>query len=233
MSFAAKPTFEYEDSIDGPVCGLDEVGRGPLAGPVVAACVYIPGETRSHPFVSDLQDSKKLSKVKLKILNGLIHEHCIVGIAEHTPAEIDRMNILQASLSAMEKAFMRMIDDRARMMETISLSSRIPHASSQWHALVDGHMLPRNLPCPAQAIKKGDRISKSIAAASIVAKFYRDDIMIRLADQYPVYGWDSNVGYPAPAHLNAIQEYGITPHHRKSFAPVRNFLESRNAQKSA
>lgn len=215
MRPAPKPTFDYEDTIDGPVCGLDEVGRGPLAGPVVAACVYIPDDVRTHPFILDVQDSKKLSKVKLKILNGLIHDHCIVGIAEHTPEEIDGMNILQASLSAMERALVKL------------------KGITPVHALVDGNKLPRNLPCPAQEIKKGDSISKSIAAASIVAKFYRDEIMIHLASQYPVYGWESNVGYPAPAHLNAIQEHGITPHHRKSFAPVRNFLMTQKAQKAA
>lgn len=215
MSPALNPTFDYEDAIAGPVVGLDEVGRGPLAGPVVAACVYIPDKVRSHPFVSDLRDSKKLSKVKLKILNALIHEHCHVSIAAHSPEEIDEMNILQASLSAMQRA-------------CSALKGVQPV-----HALIDGNRVPKNLPCSAEAVIKGDSKSKSIAAASIVAKFYRDEFMVRLAKDYPVYGWESNVGYPSAQHRNAIWEHGITPHHRKSYAPVKVFLSSLNARNTA
>ncbi len=215
MTPPPKPTFDYEDAIDGPVVGLDEVGRGPLAGPVVAACVYIPDAVRGHPFVSDLQDSKKLTKVKLKNLNAFIHQHCHVAIAEHSPEKIDEMNILQASLSAMKIALSELRGVQAA------------------HALVDGNKLPKDMPCSAEAIKKGDAKSKSIAAASIVAKFYRDELMAKLAQEYPVYGWESNVGYPSAAHRNAIIEHGITPYHRKSFAPVRDYLLSRKPQKTA
>ena len=209
------PDFSLEDNHDGMVCGLDEVGRGPLAGPVVAACVIIPDNIRSHPFISDLQDSKKLSKPKLKILNGLIHQYCHVGIAEHSPAEIDDMNILQASLSAMHLALLKI------------------QSIQPVHALVDGTHIPKELPCSSTAVKKGDNKSKSIAAASIVAKFYRDEIMIKLAQEHPHYGWETNVGYGSQKHRDAILHYGITPHHRKTFAPVRNYLETRDAQNSA
>lgn len=203
--------FHMEHEYEGPVFGIDEVGRGPLAGPVVAACVYIPPPIRNHPFVSDIKDSKKLSKPKLKILNGLIHDYCEVSIAEHTPQEIDEMNILQASLSAMKNA-----------------CSFMMHLHPEC-ALIDGNKVPLNMPVNSKAVIKGDGISKSIAAASIVAKYYRDEIMEKLHKEFPYYGWDRNVGYPTTQHRSAIEQHGITPYHRKTFAPVRNFINKQSA----
>ncbi|MEZ5813458.1 MAG: ribonuclease HII [Alphaproteobacteria bacterium] len=198
------PDFSLENEYCGPVCGLDEVGRGPLAGPVVAACVYIPQGCYTLPFIPEIKDSKKLSHGKLEELYALITQHCAWAVAEKSPAEIDEMNILQASLEAMKDALSALDKEFA-------------------HALVDGNKLPR-LPCPATAVVKGDSKSTSIAAASIVAKVTRDRMMKKLHEEHPHYGWDSNVGYPSKAHLEGIDAYGITEHHRKSFAPVKNFL---------
>ena len=203
------PDFSYEDNCDisgnARVCGLDEVGRGPLAGPVVASCVVIPKEKRGLDFVADLNDSKKLSPQKREYLYDKIMEHFPCSIAEISPEEIDEINILQASLKAMKLAH-----DKVGAIE---------------YALVDGNKAP-NLSSNITTIVKGDSKSKSIAAASILAKVHRDRIMLKLARQYPHYGWESNSGYPTKQHREAIIEHGITEHHRKSFAPVRKFIES-------
>ena len=204
VSRAGYPDFSIEDQYSGTVCGLDEVGRGPLAGPVVAACVIIPRDARHHDFISDIRDSKKLSFKKLEYLNDKIIEHFPHAITEISPQEIDEINILQASLKAMRVAY--------EMLKDID------------HALVDGNKAPK-LPCPVTTVVKGDAKSVTIAAASIIAKVYRDRIMTRLALEYPHYGWERNAGYPAPGHLAALQVHGITPHHRKSYAPVRRLLE--------
>lgn len=198
--------FTLENAITGKICGLDEVGRGPLAGPVVAACVYIPDNVRPLPFVSEITDSKKLSWSTLERLHDLIIEHCVCAIAESCPRMIEEMNILQASLDAMRRAY-----------EAIAV-----HEFS--HALIDGTHCPA-LPLPMSPVKKGDSISRSIAAASIVAKVTRDRQMKALAIEFPHYGWESNVGYPAQQHRDGIDQYGITEHHRKNFAPVRNYIE--------
>ncbi len=208
------PDFSLEDNIEGKVCGLDEVGRGPLAGPVVAACVYIPNDVRALPFTLELKDSKKLSKPKLAELYELIIAHCPYAISEMSPVVIDEVNISQASLRAMAEAL-----------------SGMPLPLD--HALVDGNRMPQGLICPATTVIKGDNVSSSIAAASIVAKVHRDRIMKKLAEEHPYYGWESNAGYPSPQHLAGIDAHGITPHHRKSFAPVRNFIERGTTKKIA
>jgi ribonuclease HII len=210
------PDFELENMHDGPVFGLDEVGRGPLAGPVTAACVYIPRETYTLPFISEIKDSKKLSDSKLERLYALITEHFEWRVAEVSPAEIDEMNILQASLKAMALALAKM-------------------KNRPVHALVDGNKMPK-LPCSATTVVKGDSKSVSIAAASIVAKVTRDRLMKELHEEHPHYGWESNVGYPSAAHREAIDVHGITPHHRKSFAPIKNYLmfgSTRGAKETA
>lgn len=200
------PDFEFENAIDGLVCGIDEVGRGPLAGPVVAACVYVPDEIRLLPFIEQIQDSKTLSKGKLLTLYALVTQHCTYGIGQCSPAEIDEMNILQASLEAMRRAYADM-------------------GLGCVHALVDGNKLPK-LPCSAQAVVKGDNKSVSIAAAAIVAKVTRDRYMAKLAVEFPYYGWERNAAYPSKEHREALLVHGITPHHRKSFAPVRRVLSA-------
>lgn len=205
---ALKPSFELEDAHGGIVCGLDEVGRGPLAGPVVAACVIIPADKRGLSFTTDIRDSKKIPKPKLQALFDHIQEHFVCSIAEVSVEEIDAINILQASLKAMQMAY---------------LEADL--------ALVDGNRCPK-LPCKTQAVIGGDNKSVSIAAASIVAKVHRDRLMKKLAQDHPYYGWESNAGYGAAAHMAGIEKHGITPHHRKSFAPIRNFIAFGNIRGS-
>lgn len=201
--------FLLEEQYEGLVCGLDEVGRGPLAGPVVAACVVIPREMRELEFVRYIKDSKKLAPKKREMLYEKIISHFPYAISALSPEEIDKHNILQASLLAMTKAHDEVVG-----------SGITPE-----HALVDGNKLPI-IATPASAIVKGDGKSKTIAAASIIAKVYRDRIMQELAQEFPHYGWERNAGYPTKLHREALLTHGITPHHRRSFAPVRKIIES-------
>lgn len=204
------PDFSFDDQFGLPLCGLDEVGRGPLAGPVVAGCVFVPDECKGLPFWREVTDSKKLSASKREELSALIHEHCICAVAEVSASEIDEINILQASFEAMRRAF-----------------SAIAPRTEISLALIDGSRLPAQFPCQTKAIIKGDAKSPSIAAASIIAKVHRDRLMQGLARDFPAYGWQTNAGYPTPEHLAALAQYGPTPHHRRSFAPVRAILESK------
>ncbi|MBK6897528.1 MAG: ribonuclease HII [Alphaproteobacteria bacterium] len=201
------PDFEYEDRHEGLVCGLDEVGRGPLAGPVVAACVVIPPDQRHHDFIKGINNSKKLSKQKRAALSNLILSIFPSAIIEICVEEIDKINILQASLLAMRRSC-------ERVYKIMPIS----------HALVDGNKAPE-LPCPSTTIIKGDDKSLSIAAASIIAKVYRDTLMEKLAKEFPGYGWENNMGYPTADHIAALDRYGITAHHRKSFGPVKVRLQ--------
>ncbi len=185
----------------GLVCGVDEVGRGPLAGPVVAAAVILNPEN----IPVGLNDSKKLTEKKRDHLYGLINQAAVsVSIAEATVEEIDDINILQASLLAMRRAVTGLDKTAAS-------------------ALVDGNKDP-GLNVPTRTLIKGDGRSLSIAAASIVAKVFRDRLMKKLAEQHPEYGWDKNAGYGVPKHLAALKVVGATRHHRRSFAPIRHVL---------
>ena len=175
--------------------GCDEAGRGCLAGPVVAAAVILP-ETFNHPL---LNDSKKLSEKQRNILRPIIEAEAIswkVGIA--SVEEIDKINILKASFLAMHRAI--------EGLDT----------QPEW-LLIDGNRFPKYPNIPHTCIIKGDGKYRSIAAASILAKTHRDEIMVGLAEQYPNYGWPKNAGYPTAAHREAIAQYGPTPHHRQSF----------------
>ena len=185
----------------GGIAGIDEAGRGPWAGPVVAAAVILDPER----IPAGLNDSKQLSEPVRERLFGEIANRAqmAVGIAE--VGQIDRDNILQATLWAMAAALR-------------ALPSR-PSA-----VLVDGNRLPP-LPCPAEAVIKGDALSLSIAAASIVAKVTRDRLMRQLACDFPGYGWERNRGYGTQEHRSAIAELGVTPQHRRSFAPIRDALQ--------
>lgn len=188
------------------ICGVDEVGRGPLAGPVTAAAVILDPD-RIPP---GLNDSKTLTEARRAALFPAIMAAAQVSIAHASVEEIDALNILRASHLAMERA--------------VNGLSTNPD-----HALIDGNLIPKGLTIPATAIVKGDARSLSIAAASIVAKVTRDRIMVDLAQQYPAYGWNVNAGYPTPAHLRALLDFGITPHHRRSFKPVHNILYQANS----
>lgn len=183
------------------IAGVDEVGRGPLAGPVVAAAVVLDPER----IPDGLNDSKKLSAKKREALYDALLLVADVSIALATVEEIDRHNILQASHMAMVRAV-------AGLKE------------APQHVLIDGHLTPRDLDISSETIVKGDARSVSIAAASIVAKLWRDRHMVALAQQYPHYGWDKNAGYPTAAHKSGLLEFGVSPHHRRSFKPVHNIL---------
>ncbi|WP_313351054.1 ribonuclease HII [Paracoccus sp. (in: a-proteobacteria)] len=183
------------------VAGVDEVGRGPLAGPVTAAAVIL--DVTCIP--EGLNDSKKLTAKRREMLSELIMARCDWAVGHASVEEIDRLNILRASHLAMLRA--------------ISGLRQRPCL-----VLVDGNMLPRDMDLPGQAVVGGDARSLSIAAASILAKLLRDRIMVDLAQQHPGYGWEANAGYPTPAHRQALLDLGVTPHHRRSFAPVHNIL---------
>lgn len=190
----------------GYVCGVDEVGRGPLAGPVVAAAVIL--DAANIP--EGLNDSKKLSEKKRELLFDSIYQKAVaVAVAEATVEEIDEINILQASLLAMRRA-----------VQGLEITPST--------ALVDGNKDP-NLGMPTNTLVKGDGRSLSIAAASIIAKVFRDRMMKKLAERYPDYGWERNAGYGVPKHMAALKLVGVTPFHRKSFAPIRAIIEQKNS----
>ncbi len=184
----------------GPIAGIDEVGRGPLAGPVTACAAILPDPV-PPALLSCLDDSKALTAAQRNKAEALLKDEAKYIIIDIEPAEIDRINILQATLLAMRQA-------------VNGLSLR-PAA-----ALVDGNKDP-GLGIPTELVVKGDRKSASIAAASILAKCHRDRIMVKLAEAFPGYGWETNAGYGSAAHRAALARLGPTPHHRRSFAPLR------------
>ena len=196
-----RPDFTLEAAGPMPVCGIDEVGRGPLAGPVVAAAVIL--DPLALP--DGIDDSKRLTAARREALVVAIEATAIVGIGQASVEEIATMNILQASFLAMRRA--------------VAALARRPAL-----ALVDGHMLPPGLGCPARAVVGGDGLALSIAAASIVAKVTRDRMMVALSQQFPGYGWETNMGYGTREHAEALGLLGVTPHHRRSFEPVHKIL---------
>ncbi|HEX2753805.1 MAG TPA: ribonuclease HII [Alphaproteobacteria bacterium] len=197
-----RPDFSFEDQHHGIVCGIDEVGRGPLAGPVVAAAVVWRRDGLCPDLCAAVHDSKKLTAKKREYLYNKIYEFADVSLAECDAREIDEINILQATLRAMQIA--------------CSNLNTPPDV-----ALIDGNKAPK-LPCKTLTIIKGDSKSLSIAAASIIAKHYRDTLMQKFAEEFPHYGWERNAGYGTREHLQAIEKHGITPLHRRSFAPCLN-----------
>lgn len=194
-------SFETEAAATGAtfIVGVDEVGRGPLAGPVTAAAVRL--DPKNIP--PGLGDSKAVGVKTRERLAAWLLDNAEVAIAHASVEEIDQLNILRASHLAMERAVMTLGAD---------------------YALIDGNLIPRHISCPAQALVKGDARSLSIAAASIVAKVTRDRIMTELAAQYPGYGWEKNAGYPTKLHMQGLITLGVTPVHRRSFKPVHNIL---------
>lgn len=199
------PDFAFETAAraEGFTCiaGVDEVGCGPLAGPVVAAAVILdPGA-----IPEGLNDSKRLTEPRRNALAEWLRENADGAVGIASVEEIDTLNILRASHLAMARAI-------AALRATPDL------------ALIDGVRLPRDFPCPARTVVKGDARVLSIAAASILAKVTRDAIMADLARDWPHYAWERNAGYPTKAHLQALNTYGVTPHHRRSFRPIHNIL---------
>ena len=197
------PDFRMERKLEGLIAGIDEAGRGPLAGPVVAAAVILarklPRKVRS-----ELDDSKKVAKPMREYLFAALQDCARIGVGIAHVEEIDRINILQASLLAMVRA-----------TEALGV---LPDT-----ALVDGNQPPK-LACAVQCVVGGDGRSLSVAAASIIAKVTRDRIMVDLHGLFPVYGWETNAGYGTPEHQAAMDSHGVTPHHRRSFAPVFKIL---------
>ena len=199
------PHFRHEKRLlavmPGPICGVDEVGRGPLAGPVVAAAVIL--DLKKYP--RGLNDSKKLSEEEREALFPRIMAMAVaVGVGQASVGEIDLVNIRQATHLAM-----------ARAVQALPIVAAF--------ALVDGNDPPA-LPCPCETLIKGDAISLSIAAASIIAKVTRDRLMAALHEHHPVYGWRANKGYGTPEHLSGLRNHGICEHHRRSFSPIHHIL---------
>lgn len=201
MHVISHDLFSHIDARELRIAGVDEAGRGPLAGDVYAAAVILHPE---HP-IEGLNDSKKLSARRREQLYAEITTHALAWhIARASVEEIDRLNILHASLLAMQRAV-------AGLQMT---------PSEVW---VDGNQAPA-FACPAHAFVGGDALHACISAASILAKVARDRSMLELHESYPQYGFDRHKGYPTPEHLTALEQFGVTPEHRKSFAPVRKIL---------
>lgn len=195
----------FDFATEGLLAGVDEVGRGPLIGEVVAAAVILDPE---RP-IEGLTDSKKLSEKRREQLAELIRERALswsIGVA--TPDEIDQINILHASMLAMKRA-----------VEGLSVTPD--------HVQVDGNRCPQ-INCSVEAIVKGDAKVAEIGAASIIAKVYRDQQMLELDSQYPQYGFARHKGYPTAEHLRLLQQYGVLPQYRKSFGPVKRLLEGKS-----
>ena len=196
------PNFALERGCDGIVCGIDEAGRGPLAGPVVAAAVILDRRKIPRRLRAELDDSKKLNAEEREEFALLIRQCAVrIGVGAASVREIERINILQATFVAMRRALLRL-------------------GSMPDIALIDGNQ-PPPLPCAVKTVIGGDGLSLSIAAASVIAKTTRDKLMHALALRYGGYGWTTNVGYATEEHRAAILTLGPTRHHRMSFAPLQ------------
>ena len=198
------PDLSREISMGGRVAGIDEAGRGPWAGPVVAAAVVLNQSKMPDELRFGIKDSKVISSAKRERLFSLLRLHTEIGVGRAEVTEIDETNILNATFMAMRRA-----------LQALSISVDI--------ALVDGNQAP-NLPCKVETLVKGDSLSLSIAAASIVAKVHRDREMAMLAKTFPGYGWEKNAGYGTKEHREALARIGVTPHHRKTFSPVAKII---------
>lgn len=204
------PDFEWEDKFNAVTAGVDEAGRGPWAGPVAAGAVVILDRNLDEFLLQGLNDSKKLSAWKREQL----YEHLFaaeakgqvaIGIGLASAQEIDETNILQATFAAMRRAVAQL-------------------KVQPQYALIDGNQNPRDFPCRSCTVVKGDAKSYSIAAASIVAKVYRDRLMCELARKYPHYAFEKNAGYGTSAHVAGLKTHGVTPEHRRSYKPIQKFL---------
>lgn len=207
------PSFELEAAEmllgHGPVAGVDEAGRGPWAGPVVAAAVIL--DARAIP--PGLDDSKSMDAVSRERAFSAIMATARVGVGVGCVARIDRDNILQATMFA--------------MAEAVAGLGEVPGL-----VLIDGNRVPKKLPCAGRAIVRGDALCLSIAAASIIAKVTRDRMMVAMAGEYPGYGFERHKGYGVPEHKLALAKFGVTPHHRRSFKPVQLALNLVTAERA-
>ena len=208
------PDLSIESGFDGPVIGVDEAGRGPWAGPVTVAAAWLDPDAAAD-LPPGLDDSKKMTAANRAAFHAILtqppHHHVVLSVPVAT---IDRDGILKATLGAMAKT--------AELLARRLAEAGMGEAAQ---ILVDGNQMPP-LSRPAQTLVKGDSRSLSIAAASVIAKHERDAIMLALAGKNPGYGWERNMGYGTAAHREAMHRLGVTPHHRRSFAPVRALLET-------
>ena len=209
------PDLDYERQFNALVIGIDEAGRGPWAGPVTVTAIWLcPSAYETLP--AGIDDSKKIKPPRRAALAAALMAppHCSHTVSIEV-AQIDQMGILKATFAGMVMAASKLADKMVK---------------AGWgapvHALVDGNLLPPNMPLPATALIKGDSRSLSIAAASLIAKTSRDQIMQDLALAYPDYGWASNMGYGTKAHQAGLDQFGLTPHHRQSFKPIRRYLDA-------
>ena len=214
MAAATVPDFALEAALGGNVCGVDEAGRGPWAGPVVAGAAVIDIEYLPAALRERLDDSKKLTAKRREQVFAMMEAAAADGamhftIAEASVAEIDALNILRATMLAMTRA--------------VAALPLVPD-----HALIDGNRVPDGLPCPGRSVIGGDARSLSIAAASIAAKVSRDRMMAVLDAEFPGYGFARHAGYGTPDHQAALARLGPSPAHRRSFAPVRRLLDAHN-----
>lgn len=209
------PDYSLESNYTSPVAGVDEAGYGSWAGPVVAAAVILDITMLPLSIISAIDDSKKLSRIKrqtlFKTLYDLDSHACWIGVGEASPMEIDQLNVRVANLQAMHRA-----------VEKLKIKPNT--------VLIDGNNV-LSLPIPCYKVIGGDSLSVSIAAASIIAKVTRDEIMSQLAREYPHYMWNKNAGYGTRAHHLALQKYGVTPYHRMSYKPIKSVLEAFNFRK--
>ncbi len=204
--------FEIENQYGHMVCGVDEAGRGPWAGPVVAGSVVFLSQDIDENILNMLDDSKKLSAKKRQAAFNELYKlkdegKVVIGIGEASAQEIDEVNILNATFVAMNRA-----------VENMGI---VPS-----FAIVDGNQKPKNLCCDCKPIVKGDSKSFSISAASIVAKVYRDKKMSEYAIKYPQYGFENHAGYGVKKHIEALNQFGITPIHRKSYKPIKEYIKN-------
>ena len=200
-----RPNLRLENEAGCVVCGVDEVGCAPFAGPVVAAAVILPAKPLPRKLLALINDSKIVPAPKREAAAAALPKYCVISFGEASVEEIDTINIYHARMLAMRRA-------------VAGLSVR-PEL-----ALIDGNATPKDLGCLARTVVDGDAKCLSIAAASIIAKVFRDAYMHKLAEEFPGYGWETNVGYGTRDHRHAMARLGLTPHHRRSFAPVRQLL---------
>ena len=200
-----RPSLRLEKEAGCIVCGVDEVGCAPLAGPVVAAALILPATPLPRKLVALINDSKIVPAPKREAAAAALPNYCVISFGEASVEEIDTLNIYHARMLAM-----------CRAIAGLGVKPEL--------ALIDGNAKPRGVTCSMRTVVDGDAKCLSIAAASIVAKVMRDGYMRRLAEEFPGYGWETNVGYGTRDHRHAMAKLGLTPHHRRSFAPVRHLL---------